>query len=304
MSGAIAMSGRAAMLTGSGLVKVAVPSSILPIVASFSPEIMTVPLPENRSGKIAITAFEKILPLANEANVVVLGPGLGRSAGLDSLVFRLNREIKTPMLLDADALNAIASYGLERAAEAFTELVSFGVLRILTPHPGEFARFNQNLSTPRKTPQRVSAAENFIRNIQNRVAEKQYPLSEKSNATLKELNRTSDKSNAASKKLNTMSEKLILVLKGAETVVTDGTQTFVNTSGNPGMATGGSGDVLSGMIASLLGQHFSPLAAAELGAFLHGLAGDLAYQISQIPQESITAATLLEHIPCAIKEMG
>src|SRR5262249_16779133 len=68
----------------------------------------------------------------------------------------------------------------------------------------------------------------------------------------------------------------IVVLKGAETLVTDGRRLYVNRTGNPGMATGGSGDVLTGLIASLVGQRLEPFAAAQLGVYLHGLAGDLA----------------------------
>ncbi|MDR1494375.1 MAG: NAD(P)H-hydrate dehydratase [Planctomycetaceae bacterium] len=278
MSGAIAASGRAAILTGSGLVKIAVPTSILPIVASFALEIMTSPLPENRSGKIAATAYEKILSLSEQADVVVLGPGLGRSAGLDALVFRLNREIRKPMLLDADALNAIASHGLERATDAFAAILSSGISRILTPHPGEFSRLNQNNFAPRETRQRVEAAENFLQRIQN-SAKNRRQLS------------------------SSASGELTLVLKGAETVVTDGRQTFVNTSGNPGMATAGSGDVLAGIIASLIGQNFSLIDAAKLGAFLHGRTADIAYRQSQIPYESIIASTLINHIPDAINEL-
>src|SRR5207247_1288088 len=69
---------------------------------------------------------------------------------------------------------------------------------------------------------------------------------------------------------------LIVVLKGNGTIVTDGRRVYQNATGNPGMATGGTGDVLTGMIAALLAQHLEPFAAAQLGVYLHGLAGDLA----------------------------
>ena len=71
---------------------------------------------------------------------------------------------------------------------------------------------------------------------------------------------------------------VVVVLKGYGTVVTDGRRVFVNTTGNPGMATGGTGDVLGGLIAALLGQKLEPFAAATLGVYLHGRAGDLARQ--------------------------
>ncbi len=71
-------------------------------------------------------------------------------------------------------------------------------------------------------------------------------------------------------------DHLVVVLKGAKTIVTDGARIYVNTTGNPGMATGGSGDVLTGVIAALIGQKLPPFEAAQLGVYIHGLAGDIA----------------------------
>lgn len=92
---------------------------------------------------------------------------------------------------------------------------------------------------------------------------------------------------------------VVLVLKGAGTVVTDGTRMYVNRTGNPGMATGGSGDVLTGLIAALLGQRLEALAAAQLGVYLHGLAGDLARDA--LGEESLIAVDLLHYLPAAFK---
>ena len=289
MSGAIALAGRAAILSGAGLVKLAVPKSTLPLAAGYAPELMTVPLPETRSGKIAFGAYERLLPLIDEADVIAIGPGLGRSGGLDGLVLRLNREVRKPMLIDADALNALAAYDFKHMAASFAEAIANGASRVLTPHPGEFARLCHGLDNPAKlktttkiprdTPGRIAVACHFLEQL-NAHAE-----------------RTESRSN------DHVTGAVILVLKGAQTIVTDGCQVFVNTSGNPGMATGGSGDVLSGMIVSLIGQHFSPLDAAKTGVFLHGRAADLALVQSRIPFESITATTLINHIGAAIREM-
>ena len=90
---------------------------------------------------------------------------------------------------------------------------------------------------------------------------------------------------------------VVLVLKGARTVVTDGRRIYTNTTGNPGMATGGSGDVLTGLIAALIAQKMEPFDAAVFGVWLHGRAGDLA--ANTFGEVSMTAADLLESIPSA-----
>ena len=90
---------------------------------------------------------------------------------------------------------------------------------------------------------------------------------------------------------------LVVVLKGHRTLVTDGRRRAINTTGNPGMATGGTGDVLTGLIAALIGQHLEPFDAARLGVYLHGLAGDLAAE--QLGQVSLIARDLVEYLPKA-----
>jgi len=154
-------------------------------------------------------------------------------------------------------------------AGSFAEVAANGAKRILTPHPGEFTRLCGNVIP--FTEDRVAIARTFASTMNTRS-------------------------------LQAKSGRVILVLKGSETVVTDGTQVYVNTSGNPGMATAGSGDVLSGMIASLVGQRFSPLDAAKLGVYLHGRTADLALAASNIPPESLIASTLIDHICPAIRD--
>lgn len=94
--------------------------------------------------------------------------------------------------------------------------------------------------------------------------------------------------------------KLIVLLKGHGTIVADGEKEYVNATGNPGMATAGSGDVLTGLIAALLGQGLALFTAAQLGAYLHGLAGDLA--AAEKGQEGMIATDLVEYLPRAMKE--
>jgi NAD(P)H-hydrate epimerase len=95
---------------------------------------------------------------------------------------------------------------------------------------------------------------------------------------------------------------LVLVLKGHATVVTDGRRLYTNTTGNPGMATGGSGDVLSGLIAALLGQGLDAFAAAQLGVYLHGLAGDMARD--ELGEVAMIASDLLLYLPRAFQSLG
>ncbi|QDT25708.1 ATP-dependent (S)-NAD(P)H-hydrate dehydratase [Gimesia panareensis] len=95
--------------------------------------------------------------------------------------------------------------------------------------------------------------------------------------------------------------QVVLVLKGAGTIVTDGTQLAVNQTGNAGMATGGTGDVLTGLTTSLAGQGMSPFDAAQLGVYLHGLAGDFA--ADDLSQPAMIAADLLDYIPDAWREL-
>ena len=92
----------------------------------------------------------------------------------------------------------------------------------------------------------------------------------------------------------------IAVLKGAGTLVTDTTEVYENTTGNPGMATGGSGDVLTGVIASLAGQGYPPLDAARMGVFIHGKAGDLAAQ--ELGEMSVIARDIIRKVPDALKQ--
>lgn len=93
---------------------------------------------------------------------------------------------------------------------------------------------------------------------------------------------------------------VVLLLKGMNTLVTDGRRVYRNSTGNPGMATGGSGDVLTGVIAALLGQDLPPFDAAVLGAWVHGRAGDLAAGV--FGQTGLTAADLPEYLPAAFRE--
>ena len=252
MSGAISLTGKAALRSGAGLVQLAVPASCLPIVASFEPSYMTTPLPADEAGRIDAGAQSRLMELVDAATVVALGPGVGRSAGLDQLVAWLYRDLAKPLVIDADGLNALA--------EQSSVLASHAGERVLTPHPGEFARLTNR--SPHDVPaNREELASEFAR-----------------------------------------SNEIVLVLKGHRTFVTNGSRGAHNSTGNPGMATGGSGDVLTGVIAGLIAQGMSPFDAARLGAHLHGLAGDLA--AAELSEVSLIASDLLDWLPAAFKAVG
>jgi len=259
MAGAVALAGRAALLTGAGLVRLAVPDPILETVAGYSPEPTTIPCPADRDGRFALDALEPLLTHAQQCTALFLGPGLGRSDALDQLVPQLLQKNAKPVVVDADALNALAVAGLTTPAP---QRDGNNHAIILTPHAGEFARLRNEPTPPEDDMEaRKSAAWEFARNV-----------------------------------------GVLLVLKGHETIITDGERLALNSTGNPGMATGGSGDVLTGMIAGLVAQNFSPVfETVRLAVHLHGLAGDIAAE--RLGEESVTATTILDAIPSAFARL-
>jgi NAD(P)H-hydrate epimerase len=256
MSGAIALAGRAVLRSGAGLATLAVPKTVQDVVAACEPSYMTHGLADN-GAHFKPAAASEIAELAATATAVALGPGLGRSAAVTEFVQRLYGEIALPMVVDADALYALA--------ESPQALAQAGGPRILTPHPGEFARLT---GRPYDSTRRLEAAAQFAR----RVGE-------------------------AASAAGLQSTPTIVVLKGPGSIVTDGSRVSVNQTGNPGMATGGSGDVLTGIITALLCQGLGPFDAARLGVHVHGLAGDLAAR--ELGQVSMIASDLVEFLPKA-----
>jgi ADP-dependent NAD(P)H-hydrate dehydratase len=248
MSGAAVLCGSGALRGGAGLVTVAVPEEILPIVAAGNPCYLTAPVPQDKEGKLAHIA--RVLELAQANDVAAVGPGLGRSAEITKLVAYLPCNIRIPMVLDADAINALAGQT--------DSLKSHSAPIILTPHPGEFARL-LGCDVPSVQARRQELAAQFAQ-----------------------------------------THDVVVLLKGHGTVVTDGRRVFLNRTGNPGMATGGTGDVLTGLIAALLGQGLEPFEAAQLGVHLHGLAGDLAQM--ELGEASMIASDLLIYLPHAFRQ--
>ena len=247
MSGAAILCASAALRGGAGLVRLAVPESILPIVAGATPCYMTVPLPEDDDGRLSARSLSPLLDAARWCTAIALGPGLGQSAEVTSVVLGVLSQTTVPLVLDADALNAVVPY-LDALSARTAPLV-------LTPHPGEFARL-LGCATAFVQARRQDAAVAFA-----------------------------------------ASRRVVVVLKGQGTVVTDGRRVFVNTTGNPGMATGGTGDVLTGLIGTLLGQGLEAFTAAQTGVYLHGLAGDLARD--ELGERGLISSDLLDYLPKA-----
>ncbi len=251
MSGAIGLAGMSALRSGAGLVTLAVPESILDTVASFEPSYMTATLPCDLEGRLVVAAKDRISELADHANCIACGPGIGRSPQTADLAIWMYSVLPQPMVVDADALFAIA-----QRKDCLAEPAG---PRILTPHPGEFRRLVGGDESPRAN-QELRAAE----------------LAKTCNA--------------------------VVLLKGHRTLITDGQRAVHNETGNPGMATGGTGDVLTGIIVALICQGLSPFDAARLGAHVHGLAGDLA--AGELGQVSMIASDLLRYLPAAFRKAG
>ena len=151
MSGAISLSGQAALRSGAGLVTLAMPTSVLDVVASIEPSYMTTALSDDID-HIAQAATQTAFGLSQDATAVALGPGLGRASSLVEFVTDLYRDVSKPLVVDADALFALA--------ERKEALVKPGGPRILTPHPGEFARLAGTVPEGRR---RIAAAAELAR---------------------------------------------------------------------------------------------------------------------------------------------
>lgn len=244
-SGAAVLAARAAVRGGAGLVTVATPGDALPMVAAGSLESMTVALAHDAAGLRPEAADELARALAGK-RVLGVGPGLGTGSGTVAVIRELVLGSTTPLVLDADGLNAFAGDAAALRGRRGPAL--------LTPHPGELGRL-LGASAAEVEADRLAAA--------RRGAE---------------------------------TTGAILVLKGHRTLIaTPEGEVFVNATGNPGMATGGSGDVLTGFLAALLAQDLDPLAAAQLGVFLHGAAGDLAAE--EVGPVGLRAGDLVERLP-------
>jgi len=245
-TGAAAMVCEAALRMGAGLVTLAIPKSLNPIMEMKLTEVMTEPLPETPKQTLSLRAFNTILRLCENKKAVIIGPGLGTFKETQSLILKLIKTIELPMIIDADGLNALA-------IQPKLLPISNRSL-ILTPHPGEMAR--------------------LIRSTVKEVQENRIGIG----------------------KTFSQSSHAFLVLKGYRTlIVTPKGEVYINPTGNAGLATGGTGDVLSGMIGGLICQGFDILPSLQASVFLHGLAGDQLAR--ELGERSLVATDLIRKIP-------
>ena len=254
-SGAAVMASRAALRAGAGLVTVATPEPVLPIIAAHTPEIMTELLAATKAGTISERCLEGSLfaTLLSGKRALAVGPGLSTQDETQRFVRVIVGQRTVPIILDADGLNAFAG-----RASALKH--SEGMLCV-TPHPGEMARL---LGCTAKE-------------VQARRVEVALQAAAEWNA--------------------------VVILKGSGTVIAspDG-HAFINSTGNPGMATGGTGDVLTGVLAGLTAQYGTadwPRLLA-FGVYVHGLAGDIAY--AESGEAPLMASDLIRAIPRAYRQ--
>jgi NAD(P)H-hydrate epimerase len=253
-TGAAAMAANSAVRTGSGLVTLAVPTALNPILEVKSTEAMTIPVGRPGSRHFQAGALAELLAAAQGKQVVALGPGIGTHPSTVFLVHSLMASLCQALVIDADGLNAVA-------AAPETLLSRRGRVTVLTPHPGEMARLT-GLSIAQVEADRIGCARQFA-----------------------------------------ASHQVHLILKGARSLIAapDGS-IAINGSGNPGMASGGMGDVLTGIVASLVGQGYAPFDACCLGAFLHGFAADLL--VERLGTQGMRATDVQEKLPEALAKIA
>lgn len=248
-TGAAVLAATAALRAGAGLVTLAVPEGVHHTIEMKTTEIMSVALPETDQCTISKAAEGPILRLAEQMDVVAIGPGLTTHPETSQLINDIVTGLEIPVVADADAINAMPLSSLKYTRAPL----------VITPHPGEMARLLD------------------------------VPTSEIQDNRLEAAQKTAEACNTT------------VVLKGDRTLVADpGGMTYINSTGNPGMATAGMGDVLTGMIAGFIAQGLTPLEASNAGVYLHGLAGDIA--VGEKGEYGLLSSDVLRKIPAALKQ--
>jgi NAD(P)H-hydrate epimerase len=251
MAGSAMLATRATLRSGAGYCILATASSLIPYLPAE--EIVYRPLDDTERGAIAGSAIKSIQGELQEADALLIGPGIGQSQDVIGLIKELAGQINVPCIIDADGLNAIAAAG---------SAVKFAAAEqaIMTPHPKELERLT-GMPVKQIQSDRIAAAVEACRRFGCNI-----------------------------------------VLKGAHSVVaTPNHGVYIVPTGNSGMATPGAGDVLSGVIAGLLGQGMPASYAAVAGTYIHGAAGDLA--ADRLGEDGMVAHDILDALPSVIAEI-
>jgi NAD(P)H-hydrate epimerase len=255
-SGAAALTGLAALRGGAGLVTVSVPAGAWAGVAPAVPEVMVEQAPEGPPGRLGTAAIEGILELARHADVLAVGPGLGREEETCEAVASILEAFEGPRLVDADGLYALGWAARSERIISGTDTAPL----LLTPHPGE-ATFLVDRDLGQVLEDRRAAV---------RECAERFSAS--------------------------------VLLKGYRSLAAEPEGMLrVNPTGGPVLATGGTGDVLTGLAAALLAQGLPPSVSLSLAAYLHGWAGD---RIAESRGATGAVATdLLDQIPALIGQV-
>ena len=261
-TGAPALAGLGALRAGSDLVSLAVPSRAYPIISSYSPDLIVHPL--SSRDHLTPDDVDTILSYAFRANAILIGPGLGKHKETVRAVQKLANELKKPCVIDADAIYSLKD-------------VRFPGNVIFTPHHAEFTLSLEDSNLEMAKLPKVVLGQRLLTEIRDAERRRAY------------LGMTYAKTHGG-----------VVVQKGAEDLITDGVRVKFNRTGNPGMTVGGTGDVLAGVIASLLARGLEPFNAGRLGAYITGRAGDLAFRRSWY---SLTATDVVMEIPHVFREI-
>ncbi len=252
MSGAAVLAGLGALRGGAGLVQIACPNAIQPVVAAGNPCYLTVGLLHDSSGQLTSSSLETLDAILPTVQAIAIGPGMGQGPDVIHALYHLLSQYAGPIIIDADGLYALSE--LRNQGKVPDRKIPI----TCTPHPGEFAHM-------------VGLTSQLIQ-----ADRKQHALR------------------------YVTEHKVLLVLKGHGTIVTDGQRIYMNSTGNAGMAKGGSGDILTGLIASLAAQGLAPLEAAQAAVYLHGSAGDIA--AATLTEQAMLPTDLVEALPMAFRK--
>ncbi len=271
MVGSPALSAIAALRSGAGLAKLAMPDPVVLVGLTVAPSATGVSIPVDDADEIiSHEAVELLDSLLTNCDCLAIGPGLGTSAGAMALTLRAIGQTTVPVVVDADALNNLA---------ATPQLqLDFHARAILTPHPGEFARLAKSLGIAvdiADASKRETGAEQLAQRL-----------------------------------------GCVVVLKGAATVVSDGQRTWVNDTADSALATAGTGDVLTGVIAGFVAQFASSTGAsnikgsqsldlfdcARLGVRVHALAAAV-WRNQSGAGAGLLASELADCLPGAIEPL-